>query len=189
MQIDCKYLECPQPVIKVKQAIDTMQIGETLEVSVDNEDSIVNLKRFALSRGHDFSYQTISDDDQYIVFIKKNLTLNYHQREKTRKIVYLKDDKVGEGELGQQLMIKFIKTMLEVDDLPSDIFLVNRGVLLASENEATVEVFRKMIQKGVRITACGTCVDYFDVKLAVGDVGNSFSIIDEMMSCKEIICL
>jgi len=47
MILDCKNLECPQPVLKTKEAIDLLPINESLEVELNSFSSIENVKRFA----------------------------------------------------------------------------------------------------------------------------------------------
>ncbi|TFG36930.1 MAG: sulfurtransferase-like selenium metabolism protein YedF, partial [Desulfobacterales bacterium] len=50
IQIDCRGLKCPQPVLKTKDALEQMVSGE-VEVTVDNEASRSNVERFAKSQG------------------------------------------------------------------------------------------------------------------------------------------
>ena len=51
MFIDAKGKPCPQPVILAIRALDALQAGETLQVQVDNEAAVENLKRMALKKG------------------------------------------------------------------------------------------------------------------------------------------
>ena len=54
MQIDCRNLECPQPVINVKNALETLKIGESLEILLNSKASFENVPRFLTSQGQTF---------------------------------------------------------------------------------------------------------------------------------------
>ncbi len=49
--LDCKNLECPQPVLKTKEAIDLLPSGSELEVELNSFASIENVKRFSKNQG------------------------------------------------------------------------------------------------------------------------------------------
>lgn len=51
MFIDAKGKPCPQPVILAIRALDALQASETLQVQVDNEAAVENLKRMAQKKG------------------------------------------------------------------------------------------------------------------------------------------
>ena len=53
MFIDAKGKPCPQPVILAMRAFDGLGDGETLQVQVDNEAAVENLKRMAQKKGAD----------------------------------------------------------------------------------------------------------------------------------------
>ena len=49
--IDCRGLACPGPVIQVKKAMEELSPGDTLEVKVDSDANLENVRRFVESRG------------------------------------------------------------------------------------------------------------------------------------------
>ena len=49
--LDCKNLECPQPVLKTKEAIDLLPSGSQLDVELNSFTSIENVKRFSKNQG------------------------------------------------------------------------------------------------------------------------------------------
>lgn len=51
MLIDAKGKPCPQPVILAMRALGGLKDGETLQVQVDNEAAVENLKRMAQKNG------------------------------------------------------------------------------------------------------------------------------------------
>ena len=51
MFIDAKGKPCPQPVILAMRALGGLKDGDTLQVQVDNEAAVENLKRMAQKNG------------------------------------------------------------------------------------------------------------------------------------------
>ncbi|NJD90382.1 MAG: sulfurtransferase-like selenium metabolism protein YedF, partial [Geobacter sp.] len=100
--------------------------------------------------------------------------------------VLISSDRFGDGpdELGRLLMKNFIITLLELPNPPDRIFLLNRGVLLATEGSETIEPLTKLADAGIEIFSCGVCLDYFSVrdKLAVGAVTNMYTIAEALTS-------
>jgi tRNA 2-thiouridine synthesizing protein A len=50
--LDCIGLYCPQPLFQTREQIDTIQVGELLEVLSDDPAAEEDLKRFAKRTGH-----------------------------------------------------------------------------------------------------------------------------------------
>jgi len=50
MKIDCTGLQCPEPVLRTRDALDSIASG-VVEVVVDNEISKNNVERFSRSQG------------------------------------------------------------------------------------------------------------------------------------------
>lgn len=60
MQIDARGCACPQPVIKVKKALEKKP--QKIEILVDNQIAVQNIKRFAASKNCNFSFSPVEDD-------------------------------------------------------------------------------------------------------------------------------
>lgn len=50
--LDCIGLYCPQPLFQTREQIDTIEVGEILEVLSDDPAAEEDLKRFAKRTGH-----------------------------------------------------------------------------------------------------------------------------------------
>ena len=59
---------CPIPVIEAKKLLLHMAAGDSLEVTVDNQAAVDNLKKLAAQRGDDVSSQTLSPKEFKVVF-------------------------------------------------------------------------------------------------------------------------
>ena len=64
--VDTCGLSCPEPVLKLKQVIDSTN---EIELLADNQVSVENCRRFAQSRG--FSVSVNEKDGQYTMALTK----------------------------------------------------------------------------------------------------------------------
>ena len=55
MQIDCRNLACPEPVIRTKNALDGLKVGEKLEILVNSIAPKENISRFLKNQNVEFS--------------------------------------------------------------------------------------------------------------------------------------
>lgn len=97
----------------------------------------------------------------------------------------------GEEKLGQKLMAAYFHALNEGHDLPTHILLLHEGVKLAVEQTPLLANLQNLEEKGVKILACGTCLDYYGIKdkLQVGLVGNMFGTRDLLAQGEKVIQL
>ena len=104
----------------------------------------------------------------------------------TDKTLFLKSDKIGDGELGSILIQGFLNTMLEQKNFPKEIICVNSAVLLttANENDTITKILLGLEQNNVKISSCGTCLDYYEKRddLKVGTAGNAINTVDVLLN-------
>ncbi len=70
-EVDAKGLACPLPLLKAKQALNQLQVGEQLRVLATDEGSVRDFKTFAQLSGH----LLLSSDEQdgcYIYVLQKS---------------------------------------------------------------------------------------------------------------------
>jgi selenium metabolism protein YedF len=91
------------------------------------------------------------------------------------KRVFITTDKIGRdnAELGEVLMKNFLYSLARNDELPKAVMLMNEGVRLACKGSSSLDDLRILAEKGVGVSACGTCLDFLGLldELAVGSVG------------------
>jgi TusA-related sulfurtransferase len=51
--LDCVGLYCPQPLFQTREQLDSIEVGEILEVLADDPAAEEDLKRFAKRTGHE----------------------------------------------------------------------------------------------------------------------------------------
>ncbi len=197
--IDCRGLKCPEPVLKTKQALDKPGAGE-FEVVVDNVTARENVIRFAKSRNREAGWNQEGDLFRIKIEEEKNHGGDGLEAEITPKavevdfenpVLLICNDAIGTGsaELGQMLMRNFIYTLTKSDNLPGTIIFMNTGVKLCVEDSAALDELKELESKDVRILACGTCLDYYNLKdaLSVGEISNMYDIAEMLMNAGRTI--
>ncbi|MCK9257809.1 MAG: sulfurtransferase-like selenium metabolism protein YedF [Sulfurospirillaceae bacterium] len=190
MKIDCRNLECPQPVLETKKALESLPDDSTLDVLVNSVASKENVIRYASNCGYSSSFEE-SEDGVKITIIKGFECTISPKSEFLNKVLFLKDDKIGENELGNMLMAGFLQNLLEQESLPKEIICVNKAIYLTTKNKKCVEILKQLEEKGVEIYSCGVCLDFYEVtnELKVGKIGNSFSVVQSLLESKDVISL
>ncbi len=193
MKIDCRGLACPEPVINTKKSLDLLDDNALLEVLVDSNASRENVIRFANNEGLSVSDE-ITEDGSVKITIVKGFACSVVDPDGDKflnKVLFIKDDKVGEGELGSKLIVGFLKSILELPKLPKTVICVNKGIYLTTKNTAAVEILQELEKKGVEIFSCGVCLDFYEVsdELKVGVVGNAYGTVESLLNSDGTISL
>jgi len=195
-KIDCRNMACPQPVLETKKALEQMDEG-ILEVLVNSVSSVQNVKRYAINNGFEPKVEELENGDTLITIVKGYecaIVADEEDEEKfLNKSIFIKSDKVGNGELGSILMKGFLKTTLEFKKLPKNIIFVNEGVFLTTkeENAEVIEILKEFEKRGVKIYSCGLCMNHYNIPaedLKVGEIGNAYDTMD-MLLHTEVISL
>jgi len=185
--VDCRGLACPQPVVETKKALERAESREVV-VLVDNSASRENVSRFAASQGYQVS---VKEDQGFIaITIRREEGLREEEAKPAvpksapwgELIFFIDSDCLGRGsdELGGILMRAFLHTLGEAEVKPRKLILVNSGVKLACTGSPALEDLQRISSQGVEILACGTCLNYFELKekLGAGRVSNMYEILD-----------
>ena len=194
IEVDARGLNCPMPVINTKKELDKIEEGLVI-ATVDNEIAKENILKLANSLNCEA--KIIKEEKDLIsIEIKKGENVIIEKNENIAledKCVFISSDKMGEGneELGKVLINGFIYTLTESKPYPKHIILVNGGVKLSTENEATVENLKILAESGVEILSCGTCLDYYGLKekLQVGSITNMYTIVEIMKNSLQTISI
>ena len=188
-KLNCMGMACPLPVVEAKKAIDEMEDG-LLEIEVDNETCVQNLRRLAAKYDFTVASESISDKEFLVKMeVKKDHALKGKQEDSCT--VVFSSDKRGEGdeELGKNLMKSFVFALSNVDPLPTAMVFYNRGAFLTSEDSPVLSDLKNLEKAGVKIMTCGLCADYYKIKekLGVGVISNMYEIVETQMESQKII--
>ncbi len=183
---------CPQPVIMAKKEIDAG--NSNFVVAVDNEIAVQNLKKLAESQNYSASVEAV-EGGFHVTFAGEGAAAV--AEEKTGRpanwALFAPGNTIGteEGDLGASLMNMFFYTLTESNDPPRYILLMNKGVILAVENEQVVDHLKTLEQKGTEVLVCCTCLKFYNMadRLQVGTVSNMYDISERMHLADKVITL
>ena len=108
------------------------------------------------------------------------------------KVFLIQSEGLGRGEeqLGLMLMANFLRLLGESQDKPETMIFLNTGVRLVCQGSHVLEHVKRLEQQGVQLLACGTCLEYFDLKdkMVVGQPTTMAKIVQSMLS-SEVVSL
>ncbi|MEK6693074.1 MAG: sulfurtransferase TusA family protein [Nitrospirota bacterium] len=68
--IDCKGLNCPMPVLKVKKAIDSLQIGQIIKVEATDPGTKADIPAWAKRTGNEVLSMS-EESGTFVFYVKK----------------------------------------------------------------------------------------------------------------------
>lgn len=198
--LDCKGLQCPQPVIQAKRLLESSP-PESLIMIVDNEPALENVTRFLGSQGYAVTY-TVEPGLWRIAGVRGASGATVAAvaasapgvalaAEEMKTLVLIVSPFFGSGDdvLGGKLMKNFIATLPEMGESLWRIILLNGGVTLAAEGSHALADLQALEKAGVSILVCGTCLEHFGLlaKKGVGQTTNMLDVVTSMQLAQKII--
>lgn len=108
-----------------------------------------------------------------------------------KKTILITSEFLGSGdeELGAVLMGSFLRKLCLAENLPKEINFYNSAVKLLAEGAAVLDAIEMLTKKGVGITACGTCVNYYGLadRMEPVNIGDMAGIISELMASEHVV--
>ena len=196
MQIDCRNLACPEPVIRTKNALDGLKVGEKLEILVNSIAPKENISRFLKSQNVEFSVEQNGAETK-IAAVKGESKLeltNFDEfvceiTPKTKKtVVYLNEEYAGSGDVGVSLLAKFLGALLQVEK-PEYVICVNNAVKITTNRaHPSFKPLKDLEAAGVKILSCGSCLEAYKLvgDLSVGEISNAYEIMQILTSHEQI---
>ena len=208
--LDARGLLCPQPLIKTRRLLKTLQAGEQFQVQVDNDIARLNLVTFLEDQGMKPEYTA----ENGVWTITATCQLSGRQPEKVQPvvvsdatlkaqpavmpiekasgyIVVLNSDCMGQGDddLGRILIKGYLNTLREIDNKPSSIILYNGGALLAADGSGAETALQALAQFSVDVIVCGACVDFFDLQetMVAGRISNMYEIAEKIAAADHVV--
>lgn len=182
MQIDARGLRCPKPVMLAEEAASAIGEG-VIELLVDHEASVKNLKKFASKNS--LYYEAEKLKDHWKVKLVKGYPCEVPEEKpkenETGAFLVVGTDSMGkEEEIGRVLMKAFFETMKVTREIPGTIFFLNSGVKLTTSDEELVLLLKDIEAMGAEIFSCGTCLKHFGLEgsLKVGMRGTTDKLLE-----------
>lgn len=193
--IDARGLKCPEPAIRTGQALRDQ---DEITVIVDDAASVENIRGAVKKRGFTVDVEERGNDYHLRITRMEGASVSGMVSDieclpRGDTVVFLPSDRVGEGndELGGVLTKAMIYSLTQVEPRPDAMILMNAGVKLAVEGSELLEDLNILVDNGMRLLVCGTCLDYFGIKekLEVGEVSNAYTISETMLEAGKVIRL
>ena len=196
MQIDCRNLACPEPVIRTKNALESLKVGEKLEILVNSIAPKENISRFLKNQNVEFSVlQNGAETKITAVKGESKLELtNFDEfvceiTPKTKKtVVYLNEEYAGSGDVGVGLLAKFLGALLQVEK-PEYVICVNNAVKMTTNRaHASFKPLKDLEAAGVKILSCGSCLEAYKLvsDLSVGEMSNAYEVMQILTTHEQI---
>lgn len=191
-ELDCRTLACPTPVIMTKKELEAMEEGQLL-VKVGNEAAKENVSRLAGKMNFKYEVTHIEGEDYDIRIDVDGKVEDLSEEDisvPSKRTIAISSATMGSGseELGKILMKSFMYTVRETEPYPESILFYNEGVLLTTEGSEVLEDLEFLLEQGVEISSCGTCLDFYELKdkLKIGDVSNMYDIYEKMRNANTL---
>ena len=196
MQIDCRNLACPEPVIRTKNALDGLKVGDKLEILVNSIAPKENISRFLKNQNVEFSVLQngaetkitavkgeskleLTNFDEFVCEITPN----------TKKTVfYLNEEYAGSGDVGVGLLAKFLGALLQVEK-PEYVICVNNAVKITTNRaHPSFKPLKDLEAAGVKILSCGSCLEAYKLvsDLSVGEMSNAYEVMQILTTHEQI---
>lgn len=66
--LDCQGLFCPQPLFQTRERIDSLKVGDVLEVIADDPASEEDIKRFTKRTGHELlMFEKLGNINRFLI--------------------------------------------------------------------------------------------------------------------------
>jgi len=196
--LDCKGLDCPKPVLKTKNFIESNPDIHAFIVVVDNEAASQNVTRFCKSQGLSVSVQPKDSDFEIQITrseeAKSEPVIEEPQIWSTEKtLILISKDTIGSGDdvLGAALMFNFLDTLDEMGETLWRLVFLNSGVKLTIEGAKTLPSIQRLEREGVSVLVCGTCLMHFKLldQKRVGETTNMLDIVMSLQLADKVITL
>lgn len=200
-ELDLRGLDCPIPVVRTR---DAMQHHSRLAVIVSGMDQAENIRRMAERGGWTVDISNVdsiirvnlqsSHSNDPIHLQPQDLSCSTSAAKpngSSRPVIAIGSDIMGRGseELGKILIRSFLSTQKSLPEKPVTIVLFNSGVRLATDGSHVLNDLQDLLDEGIELLVCGTCLDYFHLKdqLRVGVISNMLDIAGAMASATHLI--
>ena len=202
MKLDARGKPCPQPVVLSLHALAQLKAGEELDVLVDNEAAVENLRRMAAQKGR--SAAVTQEDNFWHVCLGEGSATSQPSSQPqeapnccapmdSAAVVAVGTDVMGRGseELGRALIKSFLYALAQLEVPPVTLLFFNGGAKLTVEGSQSLEDLRTLEEAGTEILTCGTCLDYYGLKdkLAIGSVTNMYRIAEILTTADRLVTL
>ncbi len=193
--LNCRGLDCPQPVLRTKDFIEANPQALVFTIIVDNAAAAQNVVRFVESQG--FSASLEQNDNDFEIKAERSEETSTESVGKEpatsseKTLVLIPKNTMGSGDdvLGAGLMFNFLNTLNEMGETLWRVVFLNSGIKLTIEGAKTLPAIQHLEAQGVSILVCGTCLTHFNLldQKRVGETTNMLDIVTSLQLADKVI--
>lgn len=184
--IDAKGISCPKPLILTKTALTNANIGDEIEVLIDDEVAFHNITDFLKNNGITYTNEGMN----FKIKKNKDLSSNENSEKSSGPVIAVADKKFmgyGNEELGGLLLKACLGALKDANPKPEALYCYNSGVFLGVE-EPYKTLLQELRDAGIKIFFCGTCVKFYELNdIKVEEQTNMLGIIEAMANASAVI--
>ena len=188
------------PIVMAKKALKDSNSEEQIKIITDNQTSYKNLMSFF--KDNKINAEPKNEGDFYSIIVSRGEDFSSHKPAEEYCnsdndiviedcAIVVKSRKMGDGDelLGIMLLEAFINNLPEQDLLPKTLVFYNDGIRLLTDDSKVIKALNDLLEKGTKIIACGTCVDYYELKekINIGTITNMHHITETLLKASKVI--
>lgn len=184
-KVNALGLACPVPIIRAKKAL---QNNDQIQILVDNEMAVQNLKKMADQLG--YNYDAKKNGDQYAIEITKGAEKGNDDETApsvTNETTDLPAGRIDPADTHSLRLSEGYIVAVNTDVMGHGDDKL--GALLITQDAQSVEDLEELKQQGVKVLACGTCVDYYGLKdqIKVAEITDMFHIVELLRKAQRVV--
>jgi selenium metabolism protein YedF len=193
--LDCRGLTCPHPVMETRDFLSAHPECAEISVQVDNLGAAQNVERFLRNQGFQVTIQ--GSDPDFKIYGQRSesgnckMILDEMGDKPQKTLIMITQAGLGRGDddLGNLLMLNFLRTLKEMGKALWRLILVNAGVKLTIEGAESLPVLKELEGEGISIWVCGTCLNHFNLleKKQCGETTNMLDIVTSLQVADKVI--
>lgn len=109
----------------------------------------------------------------------------------SRTAIVINHDGLGHADevLRHKLVVSYLRTLLELGQLPQTVLLYAAGVKLITADSPCRQELAELAAAGVPLIACRTCLDHYGLmdRVVVGEIGNMLRIVEAQAAAEKVV--
>ncbi len=203
--LECRDIPAYLCAARVRDALNTLEEGQALEVYVDDAENAAVLERLCAlvqaqcektEEGHGLMLMTITPSRSLgsVDLLKANSLIDRLMKESAgREVLVLSSSRMGQGNprLGEALLVSFFHQLEEREDVPGTIVLYNAGCVLACEDSPILNSLKALEDRGIDIAISNQSLEFYRMEntLSVGRAVDMEEMIQILMRASKTISI
>lgn len=197
MEMNCKGLVSPQPILFVREVLQSLDADDDLVVIIDNDKAASDLMEFVRSEGFDAEKTSFKNEEAVRIVRNENMEPSFLPSQESDNafgfVMTVSSSRFGQGNprLGESLMQSFFYAMTRQDPLPEVMIFMNAGINLVCENSSMLQDLKVLEKEGVRILVDEASLNFYGFRdqLAIGEKADLMTITQILLKADRTLAI